>query len=57
MPAHKLPGLILSSYAVKVVVAIALTPLIYAGHALVERGLNVQRQVLDDSGEPVTVSA
>jgi uncharacterized integral membrane protein (TIGR00697 family) len=57
VPAEKLPGLIASSYAVKVVVAIALTPLIYAAHAMVERGLNVRRQVLDDAGEPVTVSA
>jgi len=34
-------GIILTSYATKVVVAIAATPLIYAGHALVERGLGI----------------
>ncbi len=34
-------GLIVTSYITKVAVAIAATPLIYAGHALVERGLGI----------------
>lgn len=34
-------GIVLTSYATKVVVAIGATPLIYAGHALVERGLGI----------------
>jgi uncharacterized integral membrane protein (TIGR00697 family) len=34
-------GLIVTSYITKVAVAIAVTPLIYAGHALVERGLGI----------------
>jgi uncharacterized integral membrane protein (TIGR00697 family) len=50
----KLFGLILSSYGVKLVVAIALTPLIYGGHALVERVLKVKPVLLDDQGEPVS---
>jgi len=35
-------SLMITSYSVKVVIAIALTPLIYAGHALVERGLGLE---------------
>ena len=54
VPPEKLFGLILSSYAVKLVVAVALTPLIYGGHAVVERVLKVKPVVLDDAGEPVT---
>lgn len=34
-------SIILTSYLVKLVIAIALTPAIYAGHALVERGLGL----------------
>ncbi len=34
-------GLIVTSYTTKVAVAVAVTPLIYAGHALVERGLGI----------------
>jgi len=34
-------GLIVTSYITKVAVAVAVTPLIYAGHALVERGLGI----------------
>lgn len=35
-------SLMLTSYGVKLIVAIALTPLIYAGHAVVERGLGLE---------------
>lgn len=41
LPAEKLIEIILSSYLVKVLVAIALTPVIYAGHGFVERVLKV----------------
>lgn len=34
-------GIVSTSYIAKVVVAIGVTPLIYAGHALVERGLGI----------------
>lgn len=42
-----------TAYAVKLCVAIALTPLIYGGHAIVERGLKLQPIVLGPDGEPV----
>ncbi len=50
----KIPNIILTSYAVKLVVAIALTPLIYAGHSLIERGLKLEPVVLGPDGEPVS---
>ena len=42
VPPDKLVSLIGSSYVGKVLIAIGLTPLIYLGHALVERGLGIQ---------------
>lgn len=41
LPAADIVRVIVTSYLVKLVVAIMLTPLIYAGHALVERGLGL----------------
>ena len=35
-------GIVLTSYLAKVATAVAVTPLIYAGHALVERGLGLE---------------
>ena len=49
-----IPNIILTSYAVKLLVAIALTPLIYAGHALVERRFGIAPVVLGPDGEMVT---
>ena len=49
----KIPNIILTSYAFKLLVALALTPLIYAGHSLVERGLKIDPVVLGPDGEPV----
>ncbi|HUS63465.1 MAG TPA: queuosine precursor transporter [Kofleriaceae bacterium] len=50
---QKTPGQILgiigTSYVTKVAVAIALTPFIYAGHALVERGLKLGPAGIEDS--------
>ena len=37
LPAAKIFSIVITSYAAKLVIAIGLTPLIYAGHALVER--------------------
>lgn len=54
MKTAELVNLIVSSYFVKVGIAVLLTPLIYAGHALLERGLKLKRVVLDDAGEPIT---
>lgn len=48
-----LVGVMLSSYVVKLFVAIALTPLIYAGHALVERYMHMRPVELDENGEPI----
>jgi queuosine precursor transporter len=42
MPVSDILSIIVTSYIVKVVIAIALTPAIYAGHALVERGLKLE---------------
>lgn len=55
LPVREIVGIALASYAVKLVAAIGLTPLIYAGHALVERVLRIQPIVLDANGDPVEV--
>jgi queuosine precursor transporter len=49
----KLPGMILTSYAVKVVVAVALTPVIYLLHGFVHRVLKLEPVKLGDDGEPL----
>ena len=41
-------SVVATSYAVKLTAAIALTPLIYAGHAVVERGLGIQPYRADE---------
>jgi queuosine precursor transporter len=53
MPIRKIGAILVSSYAVKLVVAIGLTPLIYAGHVLVERLMGIEPVILDEHGEPV----
>lgn len=48
----RLTNLIITSWVGKVLIALALTPLIYAGHAFVERVLKVPpRTVADDAGD------
>jgi|JI10StandDraft_1071094.scaffolds.fasta_scaffold22324_6 uncharacterized integral membrane protein (TIGR00697 family) len=47
-----LVGFIASSYGVKVLVAVGLTPVIYMGHAVVERVLGIVPVKLDEHGEP-----
>jgi uncharacterized integral membrane protein (TIGR00697 family) len=42
------------SYVIKLAVAIGLTPLIYFGHALVEKRFGIEPVILDDDGNPVT---
>ncbi len=42
MPVENIVRIIVTSYLVKVVVAIGVTPILYAGHALVERGLGLE---------------
>jgi hypothetical protein len=53
LSAAKLIELVATGYVIKIVAAIALTPLIYAGHTLVERGLGILPVVLDEHGDPV----
>jgi queuosine precursor transporter len=53
LPVEKIAVIALTSYAVKVVVAIGLTPAIYGGHAVVERRLGIHPVVLDEQGQPV----
>jgi uncharacterized integral membrane protein (TIGR00697 family) len=43
-------SVILSSYAMKLVIAVALTPAIYAGHALVEHVAGIESEPLEASG-------
>jgi queuosine precursor transporter len=50
----KIPNIIITSYVVKLLAAFALTPLIYAGHSLVERRFGLGPVVLDDQGNVVT---
>jgi uncharacterized integral membrane protein (TIGR00697 family) len=53
LPPQVIVTLILTSYAVKLLVAVGLTPIIYGVHALVERWLGLKPVVLNESGEPV----
>lgn len=46
-------NLILTSYLVKLVAAIALTPLIYAGHSAMERWFDIKPVMLGPDGEPL----
>jgi uncharacterized integral membrane protein (TIGR00697 family) len=46
-------GLVLTSYAVKLVVAVGLTPVIYAGHGLLERQLGMQPVLPDEEAATV----
>jgi hypothetical protein len=49
MPTAKLVELMITSYSVKLTVAILITPLLYAGHAAVERGLGLQPVPVDSA--------
>jgi len=61
LPVSKMMSLIASSYTVKLLVAVGLTPAIYAGHTLVEKVLKIPPVVLDAEGnakpEPPVVAA
>jgi uncharacterized integral membrane protein (TIGR00697 family) len=52
LPFEAIVKLSITSYLVKLVIAIGLTPIIYAGHAVVERVLGLHPVVLGDDGEP-----
>ena len=53
LPMGTIVGMIVTSYLVKLVIAIGLTPVIYAAHTTVERLLHIPPVVLDDDGEPI----
>jgi len=53
LPADVIIRIILTSYLVKLLVAVGLTPLIYAGHALLQERLGIHPVVLDEHGEPL----
>ena len=54
LPFERIANIAVTSYAVKLLVAIGLTPLIYAGHALVERRLGLSPVRIDDEGVELT---
>ncbi|AKF84022.1 hypothetical protein SAMN05443572_104648 [Myxococcus fulvus] len=56
LPTKVIVGIVLSSYVVKVLVAVGLTPFIYLGHSLVERKLGIKPLVLGADGEPEPVT-
>jgi uncharacterized integral membrane protein (TIGR00697 family) len=53
LPMEKVGSLIIASYVTKLVVAVGLTPVIYAGHAVMERVLKIPAVRLDADGEVV----
>jgi uncharacterized integral membrane protein (TIGR00697 family) len=57
LPAGTVGELIVTSYLTKVVVALALTPAIYAGHAVVQRWLGIPPARAQDDGEPALATA
>jgi hypothetical protein len=57
LPPDQVGSLIATSYLTKVVVAVGLTPLVYAGHAVVVRVLKVPPVRLDAQGEVVAEAA
>ncbi|MBZ4418006.1 queuosine precursor transporter [Myxococcus sp. RHSTA-1-4] len=57
LPTETILSIIYTSYAVKLLVAVGLTPFIYLGHAFVERKLGIKPVVLGEDGEPVEAPA
>jgi hypothetical protein len=53
----KLVNIIVTSYLVKLVIAIGLTPMIYAGHAFMERIFKMDPVRLGPDGEPIADAA
>jgi queuosine precursor transporter len=53
LPTATILNIIYTSYVVKLLVAVGLTPFIYLGHAFVERKLGIKPVVLGENGEPV----
>ncbi|MFP2907875.1 queuosine precursor transporter [Pyxidicoccus sp. 3LFB2] len=53
LPTATIFNIIFTSYAVKLLVAVGLTPFVYLGHAFVERKLGIKPVVLGEDGEPI----
>ncbi len=57
MPPGDIFGLVVTSYVSKMIVAIGVTPIIYAGHSVLERGLGLHPIRLDAQGEDLQPEA
>jgi uncharacterized integral membrane protein (TIGR00697 family) len=57
MDGKTMVNMIISSYSLKIMIAVGLTPLVYLAHTLVQRGLGIEPVVLGDNGEPLPLSA
>jgi len=57
LPNSTIMTMIYTSYVVKLLVALGLTPFIYLGHAFVERKLGIPPVVLGEDGEPIASPA
>lgn len=53
LPLSQIFNIALSSYFIKLLVAVGLTPLIYAGHRVLEVRLHMKPVELDEEGEPI----
>jgi uncharacterized integral membrane protein (TIGR00697 family) len=56
LPTKQIVSLVLTSYAVKLVIAIGLTPLIYAGHAVLERRFDLQPIAVEPAATPAVAA-
>jgi uncharacterized integral membrane protein (TIGR00697 family) len=56
-PVSTMKDMVISSYTMKIMIAVGLTPVIYLAHSLVERGLGIVPVRLDEAGEPVLDAA
>lgn len=57
MSPRDIASIVVSSYTLKILIAVGLTPAIYAAHALVQRGLGMAPVLLNEEGEPVLETA
>lgn len=57
LPETTMFNMIVSSYMLKILIALGLTPLVYAAHLIVQRGLGISPVVLDAAGEPILLPA
>lgn len=53
MSMERILNVMVSSYTLKVMIAVGLTPLVYLAHTVVQRGLGLEPVVLDQNGEPL----